>query len=279
MPIRCLTDGNNAKINEYFYTTLLNYKMENYNRSQGFSNYTILESKQIPAGAISKKFMSGVFLWMFAALGVSTIFAFLFSVSADLAQMLYQLTPKGPRLTGIGTLVAFSPLAFVLVMSFGLNKLSSTALSIIFIVYAAVMGMSLSTLTLTYTSASLMGCFASASVMFGVMALMGYTTDKDLTSFGSLMMMGLVGIIIASMINFFLHSGALNYIISIVGVAVFLGLTAYDVQKLKRIGAGIEFEGTAAGDTRKLMVMGALSLYLDFINLFIMLLNLFGKRK
>jgi hypothetical protein len=254
--------------------------MENYNQTQGFSNYTVLDSQQIPAGAISKKFMSGVFLWMFAALGVSTIFAFLFSVNAELASLLYVQTARGGlALTMPGLLVAFAPLAFVMIMSFGINKLSSSALSALFIAYAAVMGMSLSTILFTYTSGSLMGCFASASAMFGVMAVMGYTTEKDLTSFGSLMIMGLVGIIIASMINFFMHSDTLNYILSIVGVAVFLGLTAYDVQKLKRIGAGIEFQGTAAGDTRKLMVMGALSLYLDFINLFLLLLRLFGKRK
>ena len=108
---------------------------------------------------------------------------------------------------------------------------------------------------------------------------MGYTTEKDLTSFGSLMIMGLVGIVIASMINLFMHSEGLYYIISIVGVAVFLGLTAYDVQKLKRIGAGVEFQGVAAADTRKLAIMGALSLYLDFINLFLMMLRLFGRRK
>ncbi len=253
--------------------------MENYNRTPGFTDFTVIESKQIPAGAISKKYMSGVFLWMFAALAVSTIFAFLFSANAELASYLYQITDRGPRLSGLGMIVAFAPLAFVLVMSFGLARLSSTALSAIFIAYAAVMGMSLSTLLITYTSGSLIGCFGSASVMFGVMALMGYTTEKDLTSFGSLMIMGLVGIVIASMINFFIHSDGMNYIISIIGVAVFLGLTAYDVQKLKRIGAGIEFEGTAASDTRKLMVMGALSLYLDFINLFLFLLRLFGKRK
>lgn len=253
--------------------------MDNNNSTQGFSNYTILDSQQIPAGAISKKFMSGVFLWMFAALGISTIFAFLFSANASLAEQLYQVTDRGVSLTGLGMLVAFSPIAFVLVMSFGINRLSASTLTLLFIVYAAVMGMSLSTILLSYTSGSLIGCFASASVMFGVMALMGYTTEKDLTSFGSLMMMGLVGIIIASMINFLLHSEMLDYVISMIGVAVFLGLTAYDVQKLKRIGAGLEFEGTASGDTRKLMIMGALSLYLDFINLFLFLLRMFGRRK
>ena len=117
--------------------------------------------------------------------------------------------------------------------------------------------------------------------MFGVMAVLGYTTDKDLTSFGSILMMGLIGIIIASMINWFLQSDGLYYLISILGVAIFTGLTAYDVQKLKRIGAGIEYQGmgVAVSDTRKIALMGALSLYLDFINLFLMMLRLFGRRK
>ena len=252
--------------------------MDNYNQQQ-FSNYTVLESKQIPAGAISKKFMASVFLWMFVALGISTVFSVLFATNIDLQQQLFTTTIKGVSLTGLGLIVSFAPLAFVLIMSFAFNRLSATALTGLLIAFAAVMGMSLSTIVITYTSSSLVGCFASSSVMFGVMALMGYTTDKDLTAFGSLMTMGLVGIIVASMINMFMHSEAMYYVISIVGVAVFLGLTAYDVQKLKRIGAGIEFNGTAAGDTRKLAIMGALSLYLDFINLFIMMLNLFGKKK
>jgi FtsH-binding integral membrane protein len=115
--------------------------------------------------------------------------------------------------------------------------------------------------------------------MFGVMAVMGYTTDKDLTSFGRILSMGLIGIVVAMLINMFLHSSGMAYLISIVGVAVFTGLTAYDTQKLKRIGAGLEFAGTSAGDTKKLVLMGALSLYLDFLNLFLMLLRLFGNRR
>lgn len=253
--------------------------MEKFSQHQQFSNYPASGSYQIPAGAISKKFMSGVFLWMFIALGVSAITSLLFASTPALAESLYTITEKGPRLSGLGMLISFAPLAFVMVMSFGLNRLSPKALTGIFVAYATVMGMSLSTLAITYTAGSLLGCFASASVMFGVMAVMGYTTDKDLTSFGSFMTMGLVGIVIAMMINFFLHSDALGYIISLAGVAVFLGLTAYDVQKLKRIGAGLEYQGVSAGDTRKLTIIGALSLYLDFVNIFLFMLRLFGDRR
>ena len=255
--------------------------MDNYNQQQ-FSSYTILDSHQTNSnGAVAKKFMANVFSWMFLALAISAIFAFLFSSNAELSAQLYQQTVRGLSLTGTGMLVALAPLAFVLIMSFGFNRLSSGAMTALFIIYAAVMGMSLSVILLAYTTGSVIGCFVASSAMFGVMAVLGYTTDKDLTSFGSMMMMGLIGIIIASMINFFLHSEGLDFIISILGVAIFTGLSAYDVQKLKRIGSGLEFQenGIAVSDTRKLAVFGALSLYLDFINLFLMLLRLFGRRK
>lgn len=251
--------------------------MNNYNGQ--FSDYTVLESKQIPAGAISKKFMAGVFTWMFVALGVSTLFSFLFATNASLMNILVVETTKGLRLTGTGMLASFAPLIFLITMTFGLNRMSPAVLTGLLVAFAAVMGVSLSTLAVVYTTSSLFICFASAAGMFAVMALMGYTTDKDLTSFGSLLTMGLVGIIIASMINIFLQSSALYYIISYVGIAVFLGLTAYDVQKLKRIGAGIEYQGVSAADTKKLTIMGALNLYLDFINLFIYMLRIFGDRR
>jgi FtsH-binding integral membrane protein len=108
---------------------------------------------------------------------------------------------------------------------------------------------------------------------------MGYTTNKDLTSFGRIMFMGLIGIIVASLINLFLHSSTMDYIVSFIGVMVFTGLTAYDVQKLKHIGMGMEYEGAPVVEAKKRSIMGALSLYLDFINLFLFLLRLFGGRR
>jgi len=130
-----------------------------------------------------------------------------------------------------------------------------------------------------YTSSSVLGCFLSAAAMFGVMAVMGYTTNKDLTSFGRIMFMGLIGIIIASLINIFLRSDTMDYIISFIGVMVFTGLTAYDVQKLKHIGEGTEYEGAPVVEVKKRSIMGALTLYLDFLNLFLFLLRLFGSRR
>ena len=158
----------------------------------------------------------------------------------------------------------------------GFQKFSSGTLTLIFGAFSIVMGMSLSFILLVYTASSIFQTFAVTAGMFGVMAFVGYTTKTDLTKFGSLMMMGLIGIIIASVVNMFLHSGTMDYIISFIGVLVFTGLTAYDVQVLKRIGAGVEY-GTES--TKKLMIMGALRLYLDLINLFLFLLRFLGNRR
>jgi uncharacterized protein len=253
--------------------------MDNYNQ-QEFSRYTVIDSQ--PANgtsAIAKNFMANVFLWMFVALGVSTLMAFLYATNQYLFQELYTQTPRGIRPSMLGWVVTFAPFAFILIMQVGFNKLSSGTLMLLFLSFAAVMGISLSYILIIYTAGSVIGCFAASSAMFGVMAVMGYTTDKDLTSFGRILTMGLIGMVIAMFINMFIGSGVMGYLISIVGVAVFTGLTAYDVQKLKRIGAGLEFEGTSVNDSKKLALMGALNLYLDFINLFLMLLRLFGDRR
>ncbi len=222
----------------------------------------------------SKKFIAKVFLWMFVALGISTICAFLFAENQQLLGTLIDFNTG--RRTLLGNIVMFAPLAFVLLMSFGMNKLSYPVLLIIFLAFAAVFGISLSYIFLVYTSGSILGVFISSSLLFGVMAVAGYTTSTDLTKLGSLLIMGLIGIIIASVVNMFLGSEQLSYIISFIGIIVFVGLTAYDVQKLKRIGAGIEFGDASAG---KIVIMGALTLYLDFINLFLSMLRVFGSRR
>lgn len=237
------------------------------------NNFNYVQSQE-QTDSMSKTFMASVFSWMFAALAITSVVAYYFGNSIELLSMLINTEVGG--LTTLGYVVMFAPLAFVLLISFGFNRISYPVLLFLFLVYSAVMGMSLSFIFLAYTSGSIFSTFIAASAMFGVMAAVGYTTKTDLTKFGSIMMMGLVGIVIASLINMFMHSGTMDYIISFVGVLVFTGLTAYDVQKLKNIGAGVEF-GTAT--TSKLVIMGALNLYMDFINLFIMLLRLFGDRK
>ena len=245
-----------------------------------FSRYTIIDSQPSTGeGAVASRFMANVFMWMFVALGISTIIAVLFAYEPAFSSLLYDQFPQGIRLTGLGIFVSFAPIIFVLVMSFAFSRLSAPLLTLFLLLFAASMGMSLSTVLFVYTSGSVISCFGAAAGMFGVMAIMGYTTKQDLTSFGRIMRMGLFGIIIAMLINMFIRSAGVDYLISIIGVAVFTGLTAYDVQRIKNIGAGLEYEGTSVDDTSKLAIMGALRLYLDFINLFIMLLSLFGNRR
>ncbi|QKJ31403.1 Bax inhibitor-1/YccA family protein [Mucilaginibacter mali] len=240
------------------------------------NNYTYQSVIQMDdEKTLSRKFLANVFLWMFAALAISSFFAWEFANNVDLQA--YIIDPVTHGLTGLGLLALFSPLAFVLLMRFGLNRISYPVLAIIFIVYASVMGIGLSGLLWAYTLNSVLSVFVAATVLFGVMAVAGYTTSTDLTNFGSLLLLGIIGLIIASLINMLLlHSAQFDYVLSFFGVAIFTGLTAYDVQKLKNIGAGIE-QGDATG--KKLALMGALSLYLDFVNLFLYLLRIFGRRR
>lgn len=237
------------------------------------NNFNFVQSHE-ETTTMSKTFLASVFSWMFAALTITSIVAYSFAHNEDLFSLLVNVEGRG--LSILGYIVMFAPIGFVFAMSLGFNRFSYPVILFLFLLYSAVMGASLSFIFLAYTASSIYGTFAAAAGMFGLMAVVGYTTKTDLTKFGSIMMMGLMGIILASIINWFIGSEGLDYIISFIGVLVFTGLTAYDVQKLKRIGAGVEF-GTAT--TSKLVIMGALNLYLDFINLFLMLLRLFGDRK
>lgn len=229
---------------------------------------------QINEADTTRKFLANVFMWMFVALGLSAVFAYIFANDHSLFNMLRDQNTG--RNTGLGTIVMLAPLAFVLIISFGFNRLSFGVLALLYIAFSVIMGISLSYLLWIFTTSSVLGVFVTTSVLFGVMAIAGYTTKQDLTKFGSILIMFLIGIIIASVVNYFLHSTGLDMIISYIGVAVFVGLTAYDVQKLKRIGQGLEYGDASAS---KMALMGGLTLYLDFINLFIFLLRIFGRRK
>ncbi|MCF8228049.1 MAG: Bax inhibitor-1/YccA family protein [Bacteroidales bacterium] len=229
--------------------------------------------KEQEASVVST-FMANVFLWMFMALAITGLTAYWVSTSTEILSMIYRPETGAP--TMLGWIVFLSPIGFVLLMSAGFHKLSASTLTILFLVFALILGLSLSSIFLVYTAASLTKTFFITAGMFGLMAVVGYTTKTDLTRFGSLMMMGLFGIIIAMVVNFFLNSSTLDYIISIIGVLVFTGLTAYDVQMLKKVGSGQAYDYES---TRKLVIIGALRLYLDFINLFLFLLRLFGNRR
>ncbi len=222
---------------------------------------------------VAKTFVAGVFGWMFLALGITAVTSWLFATSPQLMASMYNAQGG---MTLLGWIVMLAPIGFVIWLSAGFNRMSASTMVLVYVVYSILMGMSLSFIFLAFTGASVATTFLVTSGMFGVMAIVGYTTKTDLTRFGSIMFMGLIGIIIASVVNMFMHSSGMDYIISFLGVLIFTGLTAYDVQKLKRIGAGM-VEG--AENTRKMTIMGALSLYLDFINLFLFLLRFFGNRR
>ena len=232
---------------------------------------TFSQTRQEPL-VIKRTFLANVFSWMSVALALTAVTAYVFGTDASYLQYLVSET----GLTGFGYFVMFAPLGFVLLMSFGFQRLSQMTLTILFLVYSVIMGMSLSFIFLVYAQNEIYTTFGISAALFGVMALTGYTTKTDLTKLGSILFMGLIGIIIASLVNMFIGSSQLDYFISFIGVLIFTGLTAYDVQKLKRIGAGVEYGSEAAA---KLSIMGALNLYLDFINLFLLLLRLFGNRK
>jgi FtsH-binding integral membrane protein len=168
-----------------------------------------------------------------------------------------------------------APLGLVMLLSFGINRLSAGTALTVFFVYAALLGLSLASIFLVYTHVSIARVFFISAATFGATSLYGYTTQRDLTGLGSFMFMGLIGIIIASVVNIFLRSTGLDWAISVIGVLVFVGLTAYDTQSIKEM-YDVNDDGSVAG--RK-AVMGALRLYLDFINLFLMLLRLFGDRR
>jgi FtsH-binding integral membrane protein len=170
--------------------------------------------------------------------------------------------------------IMLAPLGFVMVLSFGINRLSTGAAQALFWAFAAVMGLSMSTIFLRFTGESIATTFFATTAAFAGLSLFGYTTKKDLSGFGTFLIMGVVGILVASIVNIFLQSSVMSLVISIVGVLLFAGLTAYDTQRIKSMYsyvAGTDMMG-------KTVIMGALSLYLDFVNMFTFLLNLMGSR-
>ena len=188
-------------------------------------------------------------------------------------------TPRGVVIqpTILGYAAIFAPLVFTMVLSFGVNRLSRSATQALFWAFAAAMGASIANIFLIYSGASIARVFFVSAATFGGMSLYGYTTKSDLTKMGSFLFMGLIGIIIASLVNMFIGSTALQFAISIIGVLVFVGLTAYDTQRIKNDYVQYAYaEGTDLAAKRS--VFDALSLYLNFINLFMLLLQLFGNR-
>ena len=217
-----------------------------------------------------RRYMLRVYNYMSLGLALTGVVAFTVANTPAILQFFY--TPTGPTI--LAYIAMFSPLVFVLVISFGIHKLSTPTVQLLFWGFAGAMGLSLTHIFLVYTGTSIARVFFITASVFAAMSLYGYTTKRDLTGIGSFLFMGLIGIVIASVVNIFLQSSMMQFIISVVGVLVFVGLTAYDTQNIKN-----EYN---AGDSRdvaeKKSINGALRLYLDFINLFIMMLHLFGNR-
>ncbi len=237
-----------------------------------------------------RAYMLRVYNYMAAGVALTGIVAYVmysFAVTTDpaLAASAGRMLHRGMYLTPFGQLIYASPLMYVLMLaplgfvfflSWRISQMSVGAAQMAFWVFAAAMGASLSSIFLVYTGESITQVFFVTAASFGALSLWGYTTKKDLSGWGSFLIMGLFGIIIAGLVNLFLQSGALQFAISVIGVLVFAGLTAYDTQRIK--DTYYEVAGSMEA-TAKAAIMGALNLYLDFINMFVMLLQLFGNRE
>ena len=227
-----------------------------------------------------RAYMLRVYNYMATGLLVTGIIAYVFGkasvISSESGQLL-GLTPLGSMLfnSPLKWIIMLAPLGFVFYLSSRLHRMSLSKAQITFWIYAAVMGLSLSWIFIVFTQVSIVRVFFVSSATFGAMSLYGYTTKKDLTKLGGFLFMGLIGIIIASVVNIFVESSAMQFAISVIGVLVFVGLTAYDTQSIKNMYYAADNDSISG----KKALMGALRLYLDFINLFILLLQLFGQRR
>lgn len=228
-----------------------------------------------------RAYMLRVFNWMAVGLALTGAVAF-GVIHSSLLRVFYHvvMTANGPvitGMTGLGWVAALAPLGFVLVLSFGINRLSRQAAQALFLIYSAVMGVSMATLLLAYTGASVARTFFIAASLYAAMALWGYVTKRSLASFGSFLMMGVIGLLIAMLVNMFWPSSMMTLVISVVGVLVFTAFTAYDTQRIK-----VSYQQALAymppEEINKNSVYDALALYLDFINLFQFLLQLTGTR-
>lgn len=214
----------------------------------------------------SASFITGVYGWMMLALILTAATAIVTASTPAILEFVF-----GIPYMFMGLI--FAELGLVWYMSARVMRLSNAATTLLFIAYSILNGLTLSVILLAYTGAAVSNAFLITAGTFGIMSAAGYFTKKDLSGFGSIMMMGLIGIILASLVNFFLHSATMDYIISYVGVMIFVGLTAYDTQKIKNMANELEDD-----QLKKAAIMGALTLYLDFVNLFLFLLRILNRK-
>ncbi|MBH9974633.1 MULTISPECIES: Bax inhibitor-1/YccA family protein [Bartonella] len=231
-----------------------------------------------------RSYMLGVYNAMAIGLVITGIAAFVIASLATSSDPTPYMLPNGVYLTSFGVtfytspfayVVMFAPLIAVFFLSFKIGSLSTSSARMLFFVYAALVGLSLSSIILRYTPASITQTFFISAAAFGSLSLYGYTTKRDLTGMGSFLFMGLIGLLLAMVVNLFLGSNALQFAISIIGVLIFAGLTAYDTQTIKVM----YYEGDEAETRGRKVVMGALTLYLDFINMFVFLLQFLGQNR
>jgi FtsH-binding integral membrane protein len=233
--------------------------MNTFNRNEDLS---------VPQGGVGlQPIMRQVYTWMGLGTLLTAVVAYI-TVSSPLIYL-----AANPIILLVALLAEFG---LVLGISLGFSRLSSGTALVLFFLYAALNGFTLSMVLLAYTSGSVFAAFVSTAALFGAMTILGYTTKVDLTKMGTFLMMGVFGLIIAMVVNMFINSGPLDTIISMAGVLIFTGLTAYDTQRIGRMAAQIGADGEAGA---KIGIFGALKLYLDFINMFLFMLRLFGRRR
>ncbi|MEX0299492.1 MAG: Bax inhibitor-1/YccA family protein [Kordiimonas sp.] len=237
--------------------------MERYNTA--YRAGTATQTAEFDEGL--RAYMLKVYNYMASGVLLTGIIAMMVGTNQDLMVTIYS--------GGLRWIVALAPLAFVMVMSFGAHKMKSSTLQMIFWAFAATMGLSMASIFAVYSAESIARTFFITAATFGALSLYGYTTKKSLSGFGTFLFMGLIGVLIASVVNIFVGSSMLHFVISVAGVLVFAGLTAYDTQRIKE-----SYYMMATGEAvAKGAIMGAVNLYLDFVNLFMMLLNLLGNRE
>jgi FtsH-binding integral membrane protein len=233
------------------------------NRNENFNN----QSYAVESSEALRTYMLRVYNYMGFGLILTAVMAFLVASTPAFAKAIIG--------TPLGMVVMFAPLGFILALSFGINKMKASTAQLLFWAFAGVNGVSLSYVFFLYTGMSITRVFLITAVTFLTMSIYGYTTKTDLSKMGSILFMALIGIVIASVVNIFMKSSMLDFAVSLIGVVVFTGLTAWDTQKIKA-----NFNENADSETlKKTAIFGALSLYLDFINLFLMLLRLIGDRR
>jgi uncharacterized protein len=234
---------------------------------------TMADAVQIDVGL--RQYMLRVYNYMASGLLLSGIVALLVNTTG-LSDLFFQANEAGrPGYTGLGLVAVFAPIGLILWMSFGAQRMSTATLQAVYWAFVTLMGVGLSTVLMIYTGASVLRVFFITAIAFASLSMYGYLTKRDLSAFGTFLIMGLVGLLIASLVNIFMQSSMMHFIISAVGVLVFAGLTAFNTQQIKNT----YFHVSGSGVAEHAAIMGAVTLYLDFINLFQFLLQFLGARR